>query len=164
MALAAARWAIPLTPQGPAQQGTGLIHGHPIVLVLPDTFMNVSGKAVAALCKACDIQSRDVIVVHDDMDLPVGRLRVRPGGGTGGHNGVQSVRMMLGTDEFVRLKIGIGHPASDVNPSDFVLAPLTRAEWDSLEPVMNRAVDSLECVVLDGVREAMNRYNRRIAE
>ncbi len=126
--------------------------------------MNVSGGAVKALLKAHGIRSQDVIVVHDDLDLPVGRLRIRPGGGTGGHNGVQSVCATLGTDAFVRLKLGIGRPASDVEPADFVLTPFTRAERDRLEPVMAEAVESLECVVLHGAREAMNRHNRRVRE
>lgn len=164
MARAAGQWSVTLTPQGPAQQGAGLIHGHPVVLALPDTFMNVSGEAVEALLKARDVRCRDVIVVHDDLDLPVGHLRIRFGGGTGGHRGVQSVRTTLGTGGFVRLKLGIGRPASDVDPADFVLAPFTRTERDSLEPVMTRAVASLECVVLHGVQEAMNRYNRRVLE
>ncbi len=164
MARAADQWSVPLTPHGLAQQGTGLLHRHPIVIALPDTFMNVSGKAVEALRKAHDLRSRDVIVVHDDLDLPVGHLRIRSGGGTGGHNGIQSVRTTLGTDEFVRLKIGIGRPASGVDPADFVLAPFTRTESDGLEPVMALAVESLECVVLHGVQEAMNRYNRRVEE
>jgi len=156
---AAARWSVSLTRQGLVQQGTGLIHSHPIVIVLPDTYMNVSGEAVEAVCQAHGTRSRDVIVVHDDLDLPVGRLRVRSGGRSGGHNGVRSVCTALGTDKFVRLKIGIGRPASGVDPAAFVLAPFTHAERDNLEPVMTRAVESLECVVLHGVQEAMNRYN-----
>ncbi len=162
MARAAAQWSVPLIPQGLAHRGTGLIHRHQIVLALPDTFMNMSGKAVDALLKTHDIRSRDVIVVHDDVDLPVGHLRIKSGGGSGGHRGVESVRTTLGTDAFVRLKIGIGRPSADVDPADFVLAPFTRTEWDSLEPVMTRAVESLECVIRDGAQEAMNRYNCRV--
>ncbi len=159
MACTAARWSVLLTPQSLAQQGTGLIHCHPVVIALPDTFMNVSGEAVEAICRAHGMLSRDVIVVHDDLDLPVGRLRIKSGGGPGGHNGVRSVCTALGTEEFVRLRIGIGRPASDVDPADFVLAPFTQAEQAHLEPVIARAVESLECVVLHGVQEAMNRYN-----
>ena len=161
MARAADQWSVPLIPHGLAHQGTGLIHRHPIVLALPDTFMNVSGKAVEALLKTHDIRSRDVIVVHDDVDLPVGHLRIKSGGGSGGHRGVESVRTTLGADAFVRLKIGIGRPPADADPADFVLAPFAQTERDSLEPVMTQAVESLECVIRYGAQEAMNRYNRR---
>ena len=161
MVRAAAQWSVPLTPQGLAHQGLGLIHRRPIVLALPDTFMNMSGKAVEALLKAHDIQSRDVIVVHDDVDLPIGNLRLKSGGGAGGHRGVQSVRATLGTDAFVRLKIGIGRPAAGMDTADFVLAPFTRTERDRLDLVLARAVESLECVIRDGVPTAMDHYNRR---
>ena len=111
---------------------------------------------------AHDVQARDVIVVHDDLDLPIGCLRIRPGGGTGGHKGLRSIVTALGTETFARLKIGIGRPAPDVDPADFVLAPLTPAELEDLQPVMTRAVEGLACFVLHGVQEAMNRFNRRM--
>ncbi len=126
--------------------------------------MNVSGEAVEALLHAHEVRSRDVIVVHDDLDLSVGRLRIRLGGGTGGHNGVRSIEAALGTDDFVRLKIGIGRPDSDADPADFVLSPFTQAELERLKPVMIRAVESLEYLVRHGVHEAMNQWNRRVQE
>ncbi len=161
VAQAAAAWSIPLHSHGLSQQGTGRLHGHSVALVLPVTFMNVSGKAVEEFVTAHDVPAGDVIVVHDDLDLPLGSLRVKPGGGTGGHNGVRSIVMALGTGAFVRLKIGIGRPPPEVDPADFVLAPLTPAELEDLEPVLTRAVEGLTWVVLHGVREAMNRVNRR---
>ncbi len=123
--------------------------------------MNVSGRVVEALRETHGVRSCDVIVVHDDLDLPVGHLRVKSGGGAGGHRGVQSVCAALGTEAFVRVKIGIGRPPADADPAEFVLAPFTRAERDCLEPAMLRAVEILECVIRDGAREAMNRYHRR---
>jgi len=122
--------------------------------------MNASGEAVEELITAYGIRSQDLMVVHDDLDLAVGRLRVRPGGGTGGHNGLRSIIMVLGTDEFPRLKIGIGRPGPGVDPADFVLAPFTPAELEELAPVRARAIDGLECFVRHGVDEAMNHYNR----
>ena len=162
VAQAASEWSIPLHPNGFTQQGTGRVHGHPVALALPLTFMNVSGAAVEECMTAHDVQARDVIVVHDDLDLPIGCLRIRPGGGTGGHKGLRSIVMALGTETFARLKIGIGRPAPDVDPADFVLAPLTPAELEDLQPVMTRAVEGLACFVLHGVQEAMNRFNRRM--
>lgn len=162
MAQAAADWSIPLHPHGLTQRGTGRIHGCPVALALPLTFMNVSGEAVEEFVTAHDVPARDVIVVHDDLDLPIGCLRIRPGGGTGGHKGLRSIVTTLGTEAFARLKIGIGRPAPDVDPADFVLAPFTPAESEDLQPVLARAVEALACFVLHGVQEAMNRFNRRV--
>ena len=162
MTQAASEWSVPLHPAGLTQRGTGRIHGHPVALALPLTFMNVSGEAVEEFVTAHDVQARDVIVVHDDLDLPVGCLRIRPGGGTGGHKGLRSIVTALGTDAFARLKIGIGRPAPGVDPADFVLAPFTPAELEALQPVMTRAIEGLSCFVLHGVQEAMNRFNRRM--
>ena len=162
VAQAAAQWSIPLHPNGLTQQGTGRVHGHPVALALPVTFMNVSGEAVEEFVAAHDVQKQDLIVVHDDLDLPVGRLRMRPGGGTGGHKGLRSIVMALGTEEFARLKIGIGRPVSDMDPADFVLAPFTPGELEDLQPIMTQAVEGLAYFVLHGVQEAMNQFNRRM--
>ena len=162
MAQAAAAWSVPLHPDGLTQRGAGRLHGHPVALALPLTFMNVSGEAVEELVAAYDVQARDVIVVHDDLDLPGGSLRIRPGGGTGGHKGLRSIVMALGTETFVRLKIGIGRPAPEMDPADFVLAPFTPAELEDLQPVLTRAVEGLACLVTHDVQAAMNRFNRRL--
>ena len=162
VAQASSEWSIPLHFNGLTQQGTGLIHGHPVALALPMTFMNVSGEVVEKLVTSYDVQTRDVIVVHDDLDIPFGRLRIRPGGGTGGHKGLRSIVISLGTEAFARLKIGIGRPAPAVDPADFVLAPFSPAELEDLQPVLTRAVEGLACFVLHGVQGAMNRLNSRM--
>ncbi len=162
MAQAASEWSIPLHPNGLTQRGTGRVHGCPVALGFPLTFMNVSGEAVEEFVTALDVRPQDVIVVHDDLGLPIGGLRIRPGGGTAGHKGLRSIVMALGTEAFARLKIGIGRPAPDVDPADFVLASFTPAELDDLHPLMTRAVEGLACFVLHGVQEAMNRFNRRM--
>lgn len=162
MAQAASEWSIPLHVNGLTQRGVGRLHGHSVVLALPVTYMNMSGEAVEELVAAHDVQARDVIVVHDDLDLPIGCLRFRPGGGTGGHKGLRSIVMALETEAFVRLKIGIGRPAPEMDPADFVLAPFTPAEWEDLQPVLTRAVEGLACLVTHNVQEAMNRFNRRV--
>lgn len=162
VAQAAVEWSIPLYFNGLTQRGVGRLYGHSVVLALPVTFMNMSGEAVEELVTAHDVQARDVIVVHDDLDLPSGCLRIRPGGGTGGHKGLQSIVMALGTESFVRLKIGIGRPVLEVDPADFVLAPFTPAEWADLQPVLTRAVEGLACLVTHDVQAAMNRFNRRL--
>ena len=161
VAQAAVEWSIPLHFNGLAQRGVGRLHGHSVVLALPVTFMNMSGEAVEELVTAHDVQARDVIVVHDDLDLPSGCLRIRSGGGTGGHRGLQAIVMALGTESFVRLKIGIGRPVPEVDPADFVLTPFTPTEWTDLQPVLTRAVEGLACLVTHDVRTAMNVFNRR---
>ena len=162
VARAAAEWSIPLHPNGLTQQGTGRVHGHPVALAVPLTFMNVSGEAVEEFVTAHDIQTQDLIVVHDDLDLSIGSLRIRPGGGTAGHKGLRSIVRALGTQAFARLKIGIGRPAPDMDPADFVLASFTSAELEDLQPVVTRAVQGLAYFVLHGVQEAMNHFNRRM--
>ncbi len=162
VAQAAVEWSIPLHVNGLTQRGAGRLHGHSVVLALPVTFMNMSGEAVEELVTAHDVQAEDVIVVHDDLDLPSGCLRIRSGGGTGGHRGLQSIIMALGTESFVRLKIGIGRPVPEVDPADFVLASFTPAEWADLQPVLTRAVEGLACLVTHDVQTAMNVFNRRL--
>ena len=164
VAQAAAQWSIPLTLTGLAVRGGGEVHGNPVVLALPVTYMNVSGEAVEELVQAYDVQPQDLLVVHDDMDLPVGRLRLRPSGGTGGHNGLRSIMMTLDTDEFARLKIGVGRPESGVDPAEYVLASFFPEEQEALNPVLTQAIDSIECFVRFGVHEAMNQFNRRVSE
>ena len=96
-----------------------------VVLVRPLTFMNLSGKAVQPLLRQLHLQPQDLLVIHDDLDLPLGKVRLRPGGGSGGHKGVQSVIEHLGSRNFARLRIGIGRPPEGTNPVDYVLDPFS---------------------------------------
>jgi PTH1 family peptidyl-tRNA hydrolase len=100
-----------------------------------------------------------LIVVHDDLDLEPGRLRIKPNGGHGGHNGIRSILTALGTGEFVRVKIGIGRPPRGRDSADYVLEPVSRDEMDVINPCVNRAVEALEVLLDRGVGAAMNEFN-----
>ena len=130
-----------------------------VALLKPETYMNESGRSIAAAAKYFKVAPEDVLVVHDDVDLDVGRLQARLGGGLAGHNGLRSIAQSLGTPEFLRLRIGVGRPgrgdARDV--ADFVLAPFEA--HDDREGIVARAADALEIVVSEGLEEAQQRFN-----
>ncbi|WP_447973455.1 aminoacyl-tRNA hydrolase [Nitrospira sp. Kam-Ns4a] len=162
---AAARWSVRLRPGGPAHRGVGQV-GPPdakqdITLAVPLTWMNDSGSAVKTLLEDLGLPPEQLLVVHDDLDLPVGRLRVKARGGAGGHNGLLSIIAALDTDAFCRLKIGIGRPAPGQDPADYVLSPFAPEEQAVIEPVEEQAVAALECWIVEGVAAAMNRFNQK---
>jgi PTH1 family peptidyl-tRNA hydrolase len=126
--------------------------------------MNVCGPPLKDLLQDLKLTPDELIVVHDDLDLEPGRLRIKVGGGHGGHNGMKSVVEALGTPQFVRLKIGIGRPAPTQDPADYVLEPFTDKEVKILSPCLDRAVDALECLIHRGVTVAMNEFNVRERE
>jgi peptidyl-tRNA hydrolase, PTH1 family len=135
----------------------------PCVLLAPQTFMNRSGQSVgAALARWPSlVPERDVLVVYDDLDLPLGRLRLRPGGGTGGHRGMADIARALGTQEIPRLRFGIGHPGSQAAVLDWVLQRFSSEEEMELLPrAIDRPADAVESVVADGLVVAMDRFNR----
>lgn len=134
------------------------VRGKRVAVVLPQGFMNVSGQPVASVAGYYKVPVADTIVVHDDMDLPFGRLRVRVGGGHGGHNGVRDIQRALGAD-FVRVRVGVGRPPAEWDPADYVLANWTAEESAGLDAVVDRAADAVESVVGDGVTVAMNKFN-----
>ena len=163
----AARWKIPLKPIGTARQGHGLI-GPPerridVTLALPLAWMNESGPAVMAVAGAVGLiaeqLSDQVVVVHDDLDLPLGRLRIKRRGGPGGHNGILSLITALDTEEFSRVKLGIGRPPRGIDSADYVLAPFRAEEQPLVDAMIEQAVLALECLLTDGVAAAMNRFN-----
>lgn len=130
-----------------------------VTLAAPLAWMNQSGPVVKDLLDALALSPSDLIVIHDDLDLPLGRLRIKQRGGPGGHNGILSLLTVLNTDEFPRLKFGIGRPASDQDPAEYVLSPFATEEAAAVEAAMDRAVEALHCMVVDGLPTAMNRYN-----
>ena len=121
----------------------------------------MTGGAVKELLLDLGLVISDLIVVHDDLDLEIGHLRIKQRGGSGGHNGVQSVFTALKTDEFCRLKVGIGRPLAGHDVVEYVLSPFAPSESISLEPTMTQAVEALECLVVEGTERAMNRFNIR---
>jgi PTH1 family peptidyl-tRNA hydrolase len=121
--------------------------------------MNRSGWAVRLLLQASELAPAGMLVIHDDLDLPFGRLRVRTAGGHGGHNGLRSILESLGTGEFLRLKVGIGRPAEGADPVEHVLSPFDANEEAELPRVLDRAADAAECILLEGPPRAMNLFN-----
>jgi PTH1 family peptidyl-tRNA hydrolase len=132
-----------------------------IVLAIPNSWMNLSGTAVAELLARLGCVPQDLAVVHDDLDMEPGRLRLRRSGGAGGHNGVASVIEALGTDQFQRLKIGIGRPAPGTDPADYVLEPFDQEDATVIEACVDRATEALESMLVDGIEAAMNRFHAR---
>ncbi len=136
------------------------IDGTPLLLAKPQTFMNASGQAVQGLVRFYKITAEDLLLVIDDIDLPFGNLRLRPAGGSGGHQGLRSVIAQLGHSDFPRLRIGVGRPPGNTDPADYVLRDFGKAETDSLAEVLERAVDSILAFTHLGIEHAMTEYNR----
>jgi PTH1 family peptidyl-tRNA hydrolase len=131
-----------------------------VLLLEPQQYMNRSGEAVREAAAYYRVDSRDVLVVLDDMALPLGRLRVRPGGSAGGHNGLSDVLSALATEEVPRLRIGIGAAPASWDPADFVLARFRDEERETIDAAVQRAAEAVADWVFHGVAYAMNRYNR----
>lgn len=161
---AAARWSIRLSPRGNAQRGSGRLGGELVELAGQLDWMNISGPPVKGLLREFELTANELIIVHDDLDLESGRLRIKFAGGHGGHNGIKSIVEALGTPQFVRLKIGIGRPAPGQDSADYVLEPVTRGEMALFQPCLERAVDALECLIHRGTEAAMNQFNVRERE
>lgn len=156
------RLRVRLEDTGWAKTARGRTKGTTLLLAIPVTYMNVSGQAVRDLLRRR--RGGDLLVVYDDMDLPLGRLRLRPGNGAGGHNGVQSIVEELGTAAFARLRVGIGRPPAGVDPAEFVLERFTVAERPVIDEVVKHAADAVVAAATEGMAAAMNRYNRRLPE
>ena len=143
-----------------SEYGRGKIRGEEVLLAKPQTFMNRSGEAAARLLRFFKVPPEDLIIIHDDLDLPCGKIRIRLQGGHGGHQGVKSVIEAVGSDGFLRVKIGIGRPSDPRwDPADYVLEPVRGELREEFEAVIRRATDALETVLLAGPQEAMDRFH-----
>ncbi len=158
---------IPLKARRLATIGQGSIAGIPVLLGKPRTFVNRSGHAVAALLRNFQIKSDQMLVICDDLDLPAGRLRLRAGGGHGGQKGLRSIIGTIGNSGFPRLRIGIGRPVVDGEPSwepevvaDYVLSDPTPQDAEALQTAAAEAAEAVETVLREGLEATMNRYNR----
>jgi len=140
----------------------GTLAGEKVLLLKPQTYMNESGRAVAAALNYYHLAPGDLTVVCDDLDLPLGRLRLRGRGSSGGHNGLKSIIAWLGSEEFPRLRIGLGRPPAEMDPADFVLSPFAPPEWEIIKEAVQEAVQALETMLTDGLEKAMNLYNRSL--
>lgn len=139
----------------------GSLHGVQVLLVKPLTFMNDSGFAVSRWQQALRLEPSRIIVVHDDLDLPTSQLRIRVGGGHGGHRGVRSVLEAMGSADFLRVKVGIGRPLEGQDTVKHVLGPFEEGEGDAIQVVVERAADAVEVLLQESLEAAMNRYNVR---
>lgn len=157
----ARRWGISLVRDSlkPFIWGEGIWGGRQVVLAKPLTYMNWSGTAVQALLQRMGFGPGQLLVLHDEMDLPLGRLKFRERGGDGGHRGIRSIISSLGTDRFLRLRIGIGRPSHGMDAAYYVLSPFEEEECTLVDQVLDRVVEALQTFLQEGLQRAMNRYH-----
>jgi PTH1 family peptidyl-tRNA hydrolase len=145
-----------------ALSGEVRIGGRLVALAFPQTYVNESGRSVSALVRRHGIEDQDaIVIVHDELDLPLGRLQVKQGGGVAGHNGLRSIRDHLHGSDFVRVRIGIGRPPGRQEGANYVLGRPSKADRDALAAMVVEAADAVEVLVTDGPEAAMNRFNCR---
>lgn len=144
-----------------ALYGTGKIDAQEVVLAKPMTFMNRSGEAVQRILDFFKVSMDDLIVVHDDLDLPFGRLRFKKRGGDGGHQGVRSIIEAIGGNHFLRLKVGIGRPPQGMEVAEYVLCDFDETEQPYLSEIRSRAAEALAVMLREGIDTAMNRYQKK---
>jgi PTH1 family peptidyl-tRNA hydrolase len=147
--------------QAKAQVASGRLGRRKVVLAKPQTYMNLSGESVAPLARFYRVEDGGLLVICDDLDLPLGTLRLRPGGGSAGHNGLRSIMDLLGRQDFPRLRIGIGRPPGRMDPADYVLHEFDEADRTLLEETLGRAIAAVRLFATDGIEAAMTRYNGR---
>jgi PTH1 family peptidyl-tRNA hydrolase len=135
---------------------TGRLGNRPVVVAKPRTYMNESGRHVGPLAKFYSVSPADVIVIHDELDIDFGKIRLKLGGGEGGHNGLRSVANALGTKDFQRVRIGIGRPPGRKDPADFVLENFSAAERKELPTICEQAADATELLIETGLEPAQN--------
>ena len=146
--------------EGPAKVREGSVDGYDIVTVRPQTYMNLSGRAAVHVVRRFGVPVEDLIVVHDDVDLPLGRLRLKRGGGAAGQKGVLSIADSLRTQDFLRVRIGVSRPPDRDQMVDYVLDRFTPDERPHLEAVLGRAADAVLALIRGGLESAMAEYNR----
>ena len=161
---AADRWNVAWAKQEHGILGQGDVKGHPVLLLLPLAWMNQTGVVVRSVLQNLSPESPDLIVVHDDLDLPLGAIKIKTRGGAGGHNGLRSVLSCVETEEFFRVKVGIGRPQNNESLVNFVLSPFLLEEWEQVVSILPKAIDALECLICEGPDIAMNRFHVRSSE
>ena len=139
--------------------GSGKVDGRHVILAKPMTFMNLSGPSVRDLATSFDLDTEKVLVIHDDIDVVFGKIKIKEKGGDGGHNGVRSLIVAWGSDEFVRIRIGIGRPQMDNDVSAYVLGRFDAEQEKQLSEVISTAEHAVKTVLFEGVSEAMNRFH-----
>jgi PTH1 family peptidyl-tRNA hydrolase len=141
--------------------GKGSIDSQKVVLAKPMTYMNRSGEALGKMILFFHLGVENLVIIHDDLDLPLGRLRFKQRGGDGGHQGVRSIIERMGGTNFLRLKVGIGRPPSGMEPAEYVLNSFDLFERPHLERVIDQAVEALKVLIAEGIQTAMNRFQKK---
>jgi PTH1 family peptidyl-tRNA hydrolase len=142
-----------------ARVAAGRLAGYPVTLAKPQTFMNASGRPVAALRTFYKIPVEHIVVIHDELDIPFGTIRIKRGGGDNGHNGLRSVTAALGTRDYLRVRVGIGRPPGRMDPADYVLHDFSAAERKALPEVLERSADAVEVLLQRGLAAAQNEFH-----
>jgi len=140
--------------------GNGVIGGERVLLLKPQTYMNLSGDSIRAAADFYKLPPEQIIVIYDDISLDVGSIRVRAKGSAGGHNGMKSIIARLGTDGYPRVRVGVGDKPPRMDLADYVLSHFTKGEQELLEPAVRDAADAVRLMIGDGIQTAMNRYNK----
>lgn len=150
---------MPLKKKGhQALYTVGRMAGEQVMLIQPQTYMNLSGTTVSSACKTSGVSGSDVIVIHDDIDLPFGVVRIKIGGGHGGHNGLRHIIQLVGND-FTRIRVGVGRPPAGGDAAAFVLRPFAADEKNNLTKVLAHAADAVQTVLHSGAQQAMCEFN-----
>ena len=144
-----------------AQIARGALEGHPVLVAKPLSYMNRSGGPVGKIVQSYGISTEDMVVIHDDIDLDYARIKIKEKGGDGGHNGLKSLVDALGTNGFIRVRMGVGRPAVDSGVVDHVLSDFDSTQKEALEHFLSRAVEAVIAILRLGTKEAMNRFNRK---
>lgn len=160
VAVLSQRWGIPLQRRSLGSRwGQGRVGNQTLILAQPQTYMNRSGLAVSQLLAYFNLDASHLLVIQDDLDLPLGRLKIARKGGAGGHRGIDSIIETLGTQEFMRLKVGIGRPPPGEAVENYVLSPCSPAERECYTQMIHRAAAAAEVLLTQGVAQAMSRFH-----
>jgi PTH1 family peptidyl-tRNA hydrolase len=150
--------------QSRARTGTGRVAGNEVVLAKPQTYVNLSGESVSRLVKRFNISLDDLIIIHDDLDLPLGKIRLSRGSSSGGHKGIESIITELGSQDFIRLRVGIGRPekaeASEEEIIAYVLSDFTAEQKQAIAQAIPKVTEAILCLLTEGLTPAMNKFNR----
>ncbi|MBO4415773.1 MAG: aminoacyl-tRNA hydrolase [Lachnospiraceae bacterium] len=158
------KWGIPLdVKRFKGLCGFGWYKGEKVILVQPQTYMNNSGECVREICDFFKMTNKDIIVIYDDISLPPGQLRLRPKGSAGGHNGIKSVIAHLGSEEFDRVKIGVGEKPAEWDLADYVLSRFNKEDEPKIRDAIDRAAQAVESIISYGLEAAMGEFNRKAA-
>ncbi len=158
-------WNMPLNRQSlESHWGQGRVGEETVVLAQPTTFMNLSGRAVSRLLAYFRLTPQALVVIHDDLDVPPGRLKIVERGGPGGHRGVLSIIAALDTEEFLRVKLGIGRPSEEMDAEDYVLSHFSREEAEAITDLVVRAAEAVTTLIEAGLAAARNRFHGSLAD